>query len=299
MWLFLALFGYLLLAVVSVLDKFILSKSVATPAVYTFYSTIFMLAVLLAVPFGVGVLHGQAWGWAVVSGVSFGFGLHTMFLAVKRGEASHVSPFIGAVTAIATFALSALLFRERLTAVELIGLGTLIVASVILSLEKTRTAHGIHRGYAWAAAAGVLFAVSHVAAKYLYELYPFVTGFVWSRAAIGLVGVFLLFFPSVRRSFARRRRSKQASDHRVSIVVANKVLSVVAVVVLQLAIALGSVTIVNALAGLQFVLMFLFIYALTKAAPKILKEYFTRRELIVESFAMLLVTIGLFCFVVS
>ena len=39
MWFLVAFIGYFLLAVVVILDKFILTKSVSKPVVYTFYST--------------------------------------------------------------------------------------------------------------------------------------------------------------------------------------------------------------------------------------------------------------------
>lgn len=103
MWFTLALIGYFFLAAVFVLDKFILTKSVHAPAVYTFYSTIFMLGALIALPFGAGFLQGMDWVWAILSGVAFGLGLWAMFRALGQSEASHMSPFIGATVTLATY----------------------------------------------------------------------------------------------------------------------------------------------------------------------------------------------------
>jgi len=55
---------------------------------------------------------------------------------------------------------------------------------------------------------------------------------------------------------------------------------------------IGSPTLVQALSGMQFVLMFVFIYILTKVLPRVFKEYFTRRELKMEFVAILLVLLG-------
>jgi hypothetical protein len=63
-------------------------------------------------------------------------------------------------------------------------------------------------------------------------------------------------------------------------------------ILIQLAAALGSVTIVFALAGLQFVFLFILIILLTKFTPKLFKEYFTRTEVIIQSIAILLVVAG-------
>ena len=99
-WFFIAILGYFFLALTFVLDKFILSKSVKKPVVYTFYSTIIFFGALFAFPFGVELLQGYDWGLALVSGLSLGFGLWTLFIAVDKGETSHISPFQGAIVII-------------------------------------------------------------------------------------------------------------------------------------------------------------------------------------------------------
>jgi drug/metabolite transporter (DMT)-like permease len=297
-WFFIALLGYLLLAVVFVLDKFILTKSIGNPAVYTFYSTIFMLAALVAYPFGVELLQGVDWLWAIVSGVTFGFALWSMFIAVKKGEASHINPFIGGFITIFTFGFAAIFLSETLSQFQLAGMIILVFASLLLSFEKRRGSSGIHIGYAWAILAGLLFAISHTTAKYIYDLYPFITGFVWTRATTGLVGLLLLWHPSVRSTFKKKNTKKTNSKkHVFTIVFSNKALSVVAIILIQYAIAIGSVTLVNAMVGIQYVIMFLFILFMTKFFPKVFKEYVTKKELAVEWIALLFVVIGSAMFV--
>lgn len=293
-WLLFALLGYFLLAVVFILDKFILTKTVERPAVYGFYSTIFMFAALLAWPLGVGFLSGSDWLWAIVSGVAFGLGLWTLFIAVKKGEASHIDPFNGAVVTISTYLLAAMVLGERLNQTQLLGIALLLAAALLLSFEKTKSRQGFHAGFAWAALSGFLFAISHVLAKHLYALYPFLTGFVWTRAATGLVGLVLLLSPAVRQSLGRRRQAPKTSAkrHRLGIVLADKVLGIAAVVLIQYAMALGSVSLVTALSGLQFALMFALVYLLTKFAPRVFQEYFSRGELITQTIGILLVVAG-------
>ncbi|PIT86189.1 MAG: hypothetical protein COU33_04555, partial [Candidatus Magasanikbacteria bacterium CG10_big_fil_rev_8_21_14_0_10_43_6] len=253
LWFFAALLGYFLLALVFVLDKLILTKSLGRPVVYTFYSTIFMFGALLAWPFGVEFLdEAKHWVAALISGLGFGFGMWTMFVAVKQGEASHINPFIGAMITMVTYIFSSVFLAETLSTRQLWGMVILLFASVLLSLEKTSSKKVFHKGFLWAILAGVLFAASHVSAKYLYELYPFLTGFVWTRATTGIVGLVCLLYPSVRRSFRAKNSKKElpkafGKRHAVPIVLSNKVLSVVGVVLIQWAIALGSVTLVNAM----------------------------------------------------
>ncbi|PIR02987.1 MAG: hypothetical protein COV60_02720 [Candidatus Magasanikbacteria bacterium CG11_big_fil_rev_8_21_14_0_20_43_7] len=307
MWISLALLGYIALAIVFVLDKLILTKSLDKPVVYTFYSTIFMFGALLAWPFGVELLVGVDWFWALVSGLGFGFGMWAMFIAVKKGEASHVNPFIGAIITIVTFFLASAFLDESLMQVQGVGMVILAASTLLLAFFNEKGFVRFDSGYLWGIAAAILFAVSHTTAKYIYELYPFLTGFVWTRATTGIVGIVALLFPSVWQTFRRKpkesvvvRQVKEkgfAIRHAIGIIVTAKGLSVVGVVLIQLAIALGSVTLVNALVGVQYALMFLFISLLTKFAPTFLKETFSKSEMVVQTVAIVLVLIGSALFV--
>lgn len=297
LWFGIAILGYFFLAVVFVMDKYILSGSVEKPIVYTFYSTIILLVVLLAVPFGVDILEGIDWFWAILSGVAFGLGLFATYLALKIGEASHVSPFAGAFVTIFTYILSSIVLAEHLSGFQLLGLIILVLATFLLSFEKSEKFKGFHVGFLWAILAGFLFAVSHVSAKYIYEIYDFLTGFVWTRASTGLVGILLLFSPTVLATFKKKKKKRKQKKNLLGIFVIDKVMGALGVVAIQYAIAIGSVTMVNALVGSQYVLMFLIILFLTKFFPKVFKEYFTRKEIAVEFVALILVVVGSAMFV--
>ncbi len=294
MWFAVSLIGYAFLALVAILDKFIVSKSVR-PVVYSFYSTIFMFGALLALPFvSWEFLKGIDWLWACASGIAFGLGMWTLYLAVKKGEATHISPFNGAMVSIFIYLLASFFLSEKLTGAQICGIAVLVFASLLLSFEKTRTHSGFHIGFIWAIFSGLLFAISHVSAKYLYGIYPFWPAFIWTRATTGLVGLFLLLSPAVRDSFhsGHKESKTYARRHAGLIIFSNKALSVIAIVLIQFAMSVGSVTIVGALSGLQFSLMFLFVYLSTKFLPKVFKEYFTKREVAVEIIAIILVAIG-------
>jgi drug/metabolite transporter (DMT)-like permease len=299
MWFIVAFIGYFFLAVVFVLDKFILTKKVSKPVVYTFYSTIFMFVILLAWPFGVGLLRGIDWWWAICSGVSFGFALWAFFISLEKGEASHISPFNGAFITIFTYILSSVFLAEKLTQMQIAGIFILVCSSFLLSSEKSEKHNGFHIGFVWAILSGLLFAVSHVTAKYLYEIYPFITGFVWTRFFVGVVGLLTLFHPAVLATFKKKKKKTKRNIKKspLAIIVIDKVLAMVAVIFIQYAASAGSVSLVIAMSGLQFVLMFVIIYLLTKFLPKVFKEYFTKKELIVQVAAIMLVAIGSILFV--
>ena len=294
MWLLLAIIGYFILALVIILDKLVVSKSAQKPIVYTFYSTIFMFGALLALPFlGWGMLNGVDWLWAIGSGVAFGLALWLLYLGVNEGETSHISPFNGAIFTVGIFLLANLILGEKLTDVQMAGTIVLGFACLLLSFERSKKHKGIHIGFLWAGISGLLFAFSHVAAKELYNIYPFWTAFIWTRATTGLVGLFCLLFPSVWQALRYHTESEAyARKHAGLIIISDKILSVIAVILIQYAYATGVVTVVGAIGGLQYVFMFVMVYLLTKFLPRIFKEYFTKRELTVEVIATILVALG-------
>jgi len=243
---------------------------------------------------GWGILSGLDWWWAVVSGVAFGLALLTFYKAIQHGEISHIGPFNGAAITVFLYITGYYFLAEKLSTTQIIGIVILILSSLLLAFEKSRKHSGFHVGFVWAIVSALLFAISHTSAKYLYGIYSFEIAFIWTRATTGLVGLFLLFFPSVRKTFKRKKNTKKtyAGRHAVGLVITDKVLGVLSVVCIQYAIALGSPTLVQALSGLQFVLMFVFIYVLTKILPRVFKEYFTKKELKIEFVAILLVLVG-------
>ncbi len=295
MWFLITIIGYILLAVVFILDKVVVSQSRVKPVVYTFYSTIFMFAVILLIPFfGWGLLSGLDWWWAVVSGVAFGLALWTFYKAMENGEVSHLGPFNGAIITVFLYIIGYYFLVEKLAPIQIVGIAVLVFASLLLSFEKSRKHNGFHIGFVWAILSALLFAVSHASAKYLYGIYPFEIAFIWTRTTTGLVGLIALLFPVVRKTFKKKENTKKtyAGRHAIGIVVSDKVLSVSSIICLQYAMSLGSPTLVQALSGLQFVLMFVFIYILTKLLPRVFKEYFTKKELRMEFIAIIFVLVG-------
>ena len=276
---------------VSILDKSILTKSVKKPAVYVFYSSIFFFLAFLLLPWCV---HLSSLGVivSIFSGLTFGFGMWTMFTALEYGEASHVAPFVGAVVVLSTYFFSSSILGEVLSLEIKAGLLFLVIASILLSIERNKKHTSFHKGFAWAFLAGILFGLSHVSAKFIYGLYPFFTGLIWTKGAVGFVAIFALCIPGVFKAVFKKGKDK-VKEGDAKIIVLDKVLGIIAVVLIQYAISIGSVTVVNGLAGIQYALMFIFIYFLTKFKPTVFFEKFTRRELIIESVAILFMIAGL------
>ena len=79
----------------------------------------------------------------------------------------------------------------------------------------------------------------------------------------------------------------------MALIVTDKVLGVVAVVLIQYAIAVGSVTLVNALAGVQYAFLVVVVGLLSAFSPRLFKEEYRRGEMAQEAFAVFIIGVGL------
>ena len=306
MSLILSIIGYGILAVVAMMDKFLLSQAKVKPVLYTFYSTIFVLPVILLYPFGIAHLTGFGYLLALLSGITFALAMWAMFLGFEKSEISHIGPLIGATTPLFVLFFSRYFLHEFLSSRLMVACALLIVGSLIISFEKSKKHSGWHVGMLWGVLSGCLFAMSHVSAKYLYDTYGFLSGFVWTRGAMGVVGLLLLFHPVIYRtlffpSWFDRIKNKffvsRQNKNNLWVVIINKVLSVVGTIMIQYAIAIGSVSLVNALNGLQYAFLVILVLIFSKFWPKIFKESYAKGEIFQEISAVLIILLGLFLLV--
>lgn len=302
MWLIFALFGYGALAGGSILEKFIISKVKVSPLRDVFYSTLPVLLIAVLIPFGVPPITTlSGWFFAAVSGFAYAGAMWAMFISFLRSEVSHAGPLQGAAAALGSVVMGILFLSEKFSGLQYFGVSLLILGAFLISLEKSKLHRGWHSGLSWAAFSGVLFAISNVAAKYVYNQFGFYSGFVWSRVALGLSGFFFLFFPEIRRLFFGSKKSNLKLNAKPTpgnfkqfiIVTLVKLVGVGAVILLQYATALGSVAMVNALIGVQFALLIMVMYLISKFKRGFLTEYYAKGELTQEVIAIILIAAGL------
>jgi drug/metabolite transporter (DMT)-like permease len=283
-------------AVALFLDKFILSKRVARPLVLTFWTVV---AGLLGVIF----IFGNFIWWpgsgvvlvALIAGAIFTAALYLLYLGMERGEASHISPLSGAIVPLASIIFSYYLLNEVLSGRQFLAVLFLAVGALLVSIESSDRYHGWHLGMLYAVLAGFLFALSYVLSRVLYLQTTFATAFVWRIFGSVVVVLPLLLFSKLRREiFSFNRQASKVSGKNLLILAVNKGLAAVYFIGMNIAIALTSATIVNALSGLQYVLLFVLIYLISRFAPRIFREKFTKLELARQVVAMVLIGVGLY-----
>jgi drug/metabolite transporter (DMT)-like permease len=294
-WFWVVITGHLFNAGAFVIDKYLLSKSVPNPVVYSYYIGLLGLAALILLPFGVVVPGVSQVFIAFLAGILFIVALLFFFSALKYGDTSTVVPLIGGVQPIIIFFLSYFLLGERFDTFEIIAFFLLICGGILISYEPSGKKRKLTKHTTvllFSSFAAFFFAFSFVVTKYVYSVQNFVSGFFWSRFGAALFVLSFLLFPFLRKQIF-------AVSHHVQkgtkvLFLGNQVLGAFGFVLLNYAISLASVTMVNALQGMQYAFLFLLILLLSRKYPALLSEALNREIVIRKTVAIAIIGMGLF-----
>lgn len=275
-----AVIAYFLVAIEVILDKFLLtSKRVSHPAVYTFYVGMMSLFALMFFPFG---FHLVSLEWAlgsIISGMIFTYAILALFFAINKSEASQVMPVVGAIIPIITFALSVIFLQERLVNHQIVGVAALIIGGLLISFElplRLRSKKRFFIGFYLSLVAGFLLAIAFTWFKYFYEHDNFANVFIWTRFGLFLGSVSLFLNPVWRNkicdSFGGFKSPKKEGYKTGLLFVINKALGGTGSILTHYAIAIGSVTVVNALISTEYVFILLIGFAMSFIFPRVFRE---------------------------
>ncbi|MEK7614279.1 MAG: DMT family transporter [Patescibacteria group bacterium] len=266
-WIGLVVIAQLINAAIVLVDKYLLNtdRGIGRPAIYAFYISMLSLVVLVMVPFGV-----VSWPSALVVGlslataVSYIFSIFFLYSALKTMDASDAAPVVGAISAIVTFILARVWLNQDLPQTFTLGFTLLVIGTLLISHFRFNT-----RSFALVFFSGALFGLSAFLVKLIFLNASFADGFFWSRIANVVVAASMLILPS---NWKLIKESFHGSSSGIKwLLVGNKTLSGIAFVLILFAISVGSVSIVNALSGLQFVFLLTFAYFCAGMFPAVFK----------------------------
>lgn len=292
-WLFVATSAFFLLAIVSLVDKYVMKGLIPSSKVYAFYVGVLGLFALALIPFGFFIPNTLQITLALLAGAFHVIGLIAYFEALKRFETSRVVPAIGGIAPLCTFGLGYLfLGGESFGLVGILAFSLLILGSVLISWERNKKIS--FASLKLSALAAFLFAAYFVTAKLVYMEQPFISGFVWTRIGAFLVAVVLFFSKEVREELFTKRKTFKMKTW--AIVLPNQGMGAAAVILQNWAIALAGaayIAVISALSGVQYVFVLLFAAFLSLKFPKILKEEISREVLLQKIVSILLIGGGL------
>jgi drug/metabolite transporter (DMT)-like permease len=290
LYLIIAIVAYSLFAINGVIDKFLLSKAVRSPAVYAFYIGITGPLTFILAPFGLKMISLADLPIAIAGGAAFVGALYFLYKATQQTSISRILPIEGGLVPVFTLVFAYLILGERLTDTQLAAFGFLVFGAVVISLKRDKT--GWHaRALGNAIIAAALFALSFVLTKYIFDHYNFISGLIWTRLGFFAVSLALLVPRSVRKAIFKA--PKQTSAGNKYLYYGARISGSVGGFLQNYAISLGSVTIVNAMQGTQYALLLILTIFLSRRFPEILKEQINRLILAQKIFAILLISVGL------
>lgn len=248
LWIGLVVAAQLINALIVLIDKFLLTSKggVQSPVAYAFYTAILPGSVLVLVPFGViGIPSLTVFFFATLSAALYVVALIGLYTALKDISATAAAPIIGVTTTVASAVLAFFFLAEDLQdaflpAVVLMAVGMFLVYCFCFSWKS----------FATVVVAGLLLGSSTFLLKIVFGLTDVWNALFWPLFMDAVVAVFVLlplFYKHIRRNF------KDTPNNMLGLAFGNKILGGVVFALIYMGIALGSVSVVNALSGLQLV----------------------------------------------
>ncbi|MGB9743540.1 MAG: hypothetical protein ACPLW9_02405 [Minisyncoccales bacterium] len=303
LWLLAAILAYFLLAIVSLVDKYLLATAIPNPKVYAFYVGVLGLLVLALVPWtGFVILSPWLMFLSLLSGFFFIYALFWYYRALQLFEASRVIPAMGAFIPVFSFLLIFLFSRgqESLSGQSLLALVILITGSILITLERKKLV--TLKSLKFSALAAFFLALSFVLIKYVYLEQPFWFGFIWRCLGGFLTALlFFLIFPEIKTEiFKNKILSQKKKIFYPSLFLLNQTAGAGANILQNWATFLAPliyVPFVYAISGLQYVFLFIFSLFLSLFfsfwIKTGLKEEISLVILIQKIIAILLIGLGL------
>jgi len=317
MWLALAIGSYFINAGVYVADKFLLSKKIHSSITYAFFVGIWSIFNIFLLVFDPWVPELRELLVDLLTGILFLITLIFWYKALHQSEATRVVPIIGALIPIFSFLFSYIFLGYSLTERQLLSFIILIIGGILISIKHTRfyavrevmerfrnifgnILGGIHAQYRPArrlilnsVTSALFFALYYVLIKYIYTNQPFIGGFVWSRLGTFVGVIFLLFVPDWRRLIIKHQKGAKTPRNLIFFL-SVRILAALAFIMLNWAISLGNVALVNSLQGVQYVFLMLLVLFLSAKFPKILKEELGGGVLLQKMIGVVLISLGLY-----
>ncbi|OGZ35058.1 MAG: hypothetical protein A2174_00525 [Candidatus Portnoybacteria bacterium RBG_13_41_18] len=293
-WFLFALAGYFLYAVVTVINKFLLRQRATTkPIVFTFYIGVLSIFTFIIAPFGDFSWPGfQLFLFDLFVGVIFFVAIWAFYEALDVNEASRVAPLIGGLIPIIVLLLSYIFLTEYLTRLQILAFFLLVFGGVLVSLKKSRG--GIKeslRGFNFIILAIIFHAIYWILAKYVFENQEFITGFIWSRMGLVLASGLVLLRPTWRKMIFDSEGQMTAGLGGG--LIGAKIIAGFGSLLVHLAISMGSVALISAMQGIEYVFLLILTVIFSLKFPKFLEEKISGQILAQKIIAVLLIGAGL------
>lgn len=298
LWIPIAVSAYFFLALVAIIDKKLLTYRIPEPISYAFYVGLLNIVTLVLIPFGFKILDTTLILFAISAGIAFVVGIYFLYSTLRLSEASRALPLIGATTPLFILFFSTVITKTHLTNHELSAIGLFIAGGLLLSIKQNHSAplfqisrHDISiKIVVPGILAAFFFACSLFLTEEVFNQTDFISGFVWMRIGNVLAAFFILLLPTARKIIFHTSRQLAPSSKKIFL--ANQFMGGTGNILLNIAVFLGPVAVINAMQGVQYFFLFLLALFFTAFYPRIIRESFNLRILASKLIGILLIAAG-------
>ena len=295
MWILIAIISYLLLALANLIDKFLLTGSLKNPKTYVFYIGMLGGVIFLLIPFGfLEIPTLPIIFLALIAGAMRTLGLFALFSGLRNFEASRIIPALGGAVPIFLAVLTLVVVGENqlLSAGNLVAFTLLVGGTVVVSVE--RHAFVTLQSLRYSLLAAFFFATFFVFSKIVYLAQSFLSGLIWLLMGAFLSSLLFLASKEVRKEVFGHK--KPVSRKIGLLFLGNQAMAGSAVFLQNLAVALapfGLLAFVGALAGIQYLFLFILALFLSVKFPQLLHERVSKGVVAQKIISIVLVGAGL------
>ncbi len=294
-WIVPALLAPAMYAIVSFIDKYLLSKVVKDYNAMPVYTGIvgFIAGTLFWFAAGLPMLPPKDAIIILTTGILTGTSLYVYFRALSMEEASSINIFFQTFP-IFSLILSKLFLNETLSVNQYAGFILIFSSGIIMSYEptsKSKKHFGLSPAFLLILAYNFLWATAGILMKFTSSTNSFKSLVSFESWGVGVGGILLfLFFPNIRKAFLKS--TKKMNVKALSIIGLNEGVFVLAKSFTFYAFSIGPVALVSVLETTQSVFALIYGYILTLIAPNTFKEDISKRGLFKKMVAIAFVVVG-------
>ncbi|MFB3895797.1 MAG: EamA family transporter [bacterium] len=287
-WIAYTLIATFLMAMVNIIDKYLLSKLVAKPVVPLMVLGLVgaISAVIIFLIRGFSILSPFHLILAFICGILYVCMVFLYFQAVKIEDISRIIPLFY-LSPIYILFIALIFLGERFTASKYLGILLIVSMAIVISMKDIRAFY-LSKALWYIVLSSFAGAVIQVITKYLLTQNEFWTIFAYIRfsAFIALIPIYWVNISELKSVY------RSTGFKPIGLIIGNETLTLVSTILGTAAIAVGFVTLCNALSSVQPLFVLLFTITLSIFSPQILKEELTKSGILVKFIAIILMFIG-------
>ena len=288
MWIFFSVLSVLCFATVNIIDKYVLTKWIRQPLVLVVLLGIFnwMSAITIYFIRGFSYLSNFNILLILIAGAfSLSAGLF-YFKALKVEEVSRVTPLFY-LSALFISLFAAIFLGEVFTPLKYLGIFLLVFGAIFVS-SKNPLKLGFSKALPLMLLSVTAASASSLLVKYLLNFTDYWTVFSYLRIGGGIASIPIayIYLPSLISTV------KKYGKKFIVVITINELMNLSAMLFFVIAISLGYVTLVSAIAGVQPFFILLFTVTLSMFFPSIIKEEIERSVVFIKLLAIIIMFIG-------